>query len=155
MSEKLLRLFNKRKGFEGTLELLVDVLDEVSKESKSLFVVLLSDEVGFVFSVSLINSELLLSVVHFVSRFEFREVLSGRLEGSFANSSGGLGLGEGGFSSSEFLLSEGGFFFALLHHFVGDFLMFSLVSLELGHHVSDLLEEVLDGLGVFSFLDFE
>jgi len=90
-----------------------------------------------------------------VSRDEFGEVLSGGLEGSPADSSGGLGLGEGGFGSGDFLLSEGGLLLALIHHFVGDLLMFGLIRLELGHHVSDLLEEVLDGLGVLGFLDFD
>jgi hypothetical protein len=33
--------------------------------------------------------------------------------------------------------------------------MFGLVGLELGDHGSDLLEEVLDGLGGVGLLDFE
>lgn len=155
VSQELLGLLDEGESLEGSLELVGDVLDEVLDEGDGLFEVSLSDEVHLVFSVSLLDGLLELGLVGSEGGDEFGEVLSGGLEGGSAESSGGSGLAQGGLGIGDFLVSEGGLFLALLHHSVGDLLMFGLLGLELGHHSSDVLEEGLDGLGAFGSLDLD
>jgi hypothetical protein len=106
VSEELLGFLNEREGLHISLEFLGNISDEVVDEGNSLFEIVLSDFVSFVFSGSLSGGLGKFGLVHFKSGDQFREVLLGGLEGDGADSSGGSGLGEGGVGGVNFLLSE-------------------------------------------------
>ena len=148
-------MLDEGEGLERSLQFSGDNLDEGLDEGDTLLEVGFSLLVHLSFSGSLLDGFLELGLVHSEGGLEFGEILSGALEGSFADASGGSGLGEGGFGGGDFDLSEGGFVVALVLHLGGDGLVGFLVFFKLGHHTSDVFDETLDGFGAFGVLNLD